>query len=250
MPVQRVAKHHKKTEIFYKANSVFSEWRQDTDSTISKCIEHDLKLLRLNDLFKNKEQVQQVTNFILQQFKNLKHMFLCCLAQSQSVVGVDLPSLQHFFLRTCQLTRVQPKHIEEVFNKAINNFTNYGTYTRNALAPDKLCRKEFIDVFLRLAMMEDPTGFLLNVLQEQLKKMMNRITPLSDWQGFRDEDLWTQDCHNIFQTNKESILAVVRKYLNDDKKLCLNWSQVKQIFCDDSDLCNEQLLIKAFVMSK
>lgn len=106
LPVQRVGKHQKKSELFYKANSVFSEWRQDTDSTIMKCIDHDLKAIRLPEVFKNKDHVQQVTNFILQQFKNLKHMYLCCLGQSQSVAGIDLPSLKHFFIKTCQLTRV------------------------------------------------------------------------------------------------------------------------------------------------
>lgn len=95
------------------------------------------------------------------------------------------------------------------------------------MAPDKLCRKEFIDVFLRVAVTEDPTGILLNVLHEQLKKMMNRIPSVFEWQGFRDEDLWTQECHDIFKTNKENITKVVRKYTKDDKKMVLNWAQVK-----------------------
>lgn len=91
----------KNKPVFVKPASVFADWRQDTDSKVTKCIDHDLKNLNLSSLYQDKETATTIGKYITQNFRRFKHAFVCCLAQSEDVSGIDWQSMNIFIFKVC-----------------------------------------------------------------------------------------------------------------------------------------------------
>jgi len=76
---------------------------------------------------------------------------------------------------------------------------------RQTADENRLCRKEFFEVIIRVALLEFPSESLKEALSLTYQKMVSKSAPISEWQGFRDNHLWNNKCSELFQENLQGL---------------------------------------------
>lgn len=112
-----------------------------------------------------------------------------------------------------------------------------------------MCRKEFIELVARCAVIKHEDLPVLEAAEEFLQKnLLIWLPSMSFIRDFRVNELWTKSVHEVFMLNRTEILRSLDCYSSP-----LKYSSLVQIFMEDSEppiVDNEADLIQAAVLSK
>ena len=91
---------------FDHRTSSFAAWEIDTQAKLEACVKHDLKHIHIPKWDTEKVpryELDDVKSFVKENFSKLKYLYLVCLSESKSHLGIDLESLQKFMkIEGCQ----------------------------------------------------------------------------------------------------------------------------------------------------
>lgn len=145
-------------------------------------------------------------------FHDLKYFYTFALGQSLTPRGIDLEHLKKFLQGICCTSKLTNEIIEQTFEKVLTIEAVKGhRIIKDENKPDDLlCRKEFIELFIRLAVIEHPPNLSKkeNVKASYEKfleyNFKNKI-PLSYGHKFRKDEVWTKEVNTIIQNNRALI---------------------------------------------
>lgn len=120
-----------------------------------------------------------------------------------------------YVTKICRIhNNVNADNLKDAFQATVENFQGGPDNNKRDHFKDSrfLCRKEFIELFIRIGMIEFP-DLKATESFEKILQHIHRANEASDsWQDFRDDQLWTEECHNIFEANRHELHAVFLKY--------------------------------------
>lgn len=182
---------------FDKSNSVFRDWREDTPERIKLCCDHDFLNWKLEKFIKVEEEQEKIRNIIKQHMGSLKaiHNYYA----SASNYPYCNESTYNEFLRKLNITN------ENLF-KGIE-FKSAQNKSVPGAQDNHLMRFQFLEIIVRISVQvnrDRPTPVsesesLQYFIETEL--LPNCADILDEWQGFRDQKLWTLDVNEMFKLN-------------------------------------------------
>lgn len=205
------------------------------------------------------DPVTVAADFVEEHFVDLKYVYMNALSESKLPSGVDLPSLQRLLLDICKVPCLTEEMVVTAFNAAVQDPVvkdASGEVLKPARDPQKpvdvLCRKEFFEVFTRLAaalFSNRPfVGAMKTLLYQNLLPQMPAEHCRDCYVDFRTYDLYSREVDAIFQSNQDEISRVLSRY---GSKLTFN--SIVSICMIDSEppICTDlQVLVRAAAMAK
>lgn len=74
--ISREIKQKKVERMFEKVNSVFKDWKEDTEQTLVDTIDHDLRLWKCARFIKQEEDLAALEDLVKQKASLLKNLFI------------------------------------------------------------------------------------------------------------------------------------------------------------------------------
>jgi len=197
---------------FIKETSVFAQWKLDDANTIKKCLEHDFKYWKVSKFLKDKLDYNNLAECVKQNFPKLKaiHLYLCAKSNFPSTTMND-------FTTYARKAKLHDKNLNQSSIDRLFIATNYEV-EQQANNPDKaLIRFEFIELLVRISRVKYLQSGASSTYAEAFQQLLDEhIFPNSEfateWQGFRDEQLYTVDVNDVLQANVDLLKKVYSGY--------------------------------------
>ena len=74
--ITREIKQKKVQRVFEKHNSVFKDWKEDTEQTLQDAIDHDLRLWKCSRFVKQEEDLAALEDLCKEKASMLKNLFI------------------------------------------------------------------------------------------------------------------------------------------------------------------------------
>jgi hypothetical protein len=195
---------------FDKNKSVFKNFVEDTEVTRKIMFDNDKKHLKLNRIIKDENALNQVNAVLLKNFEVIKEIFDATSASSSypNIGWLDFSS----FCDRCQLLD--------------NKFLNRAAVDRAFIAVNvdfddlddnpqqELCRYEFLEIIVRLAMCkyQDLPLTQAEMTQKMIEEHIFKYADPSLAIKFRREKLYTNEVNNILEANLSNCQELFKKY--------------------------------------
>lgn len=245
---------------FVLAKSVFSEFKYPDDPIVQtareRAIAHDLGSIAWKLALPNAigpGPMQDCKNYYEKHFDAFMYAYRRVLAEAEEPRGVDLPSLTKFLLGHCKAKRLTEEVIAKEFNKSTEILPASYKIPRDKEKPKELlCRKEFLELLVRLGLYEHPDNQEVEALDLLLRQtILARLPPASSIQDFRDNELFTKQVNDILEENRQAIINVLRLY--NSGKPHVRYQDLYNIFLLDSwprIIKKKQTLVSAVALTK
>ena len=230
MPYVKPKKHKYNIRRFKKETSVFQRWKKDDDFTLQDAAAHDFSFWKVPRFVKKEEDLEDLKKVIRDNFFELKNMHIYNAANST----FPACSLLEFtkFSKKCEFAdkNMSMAQIEREF--IATNFEI--SKSDQAENPDRqLIRFEFIELLVRIAnikIMQKRKGITIaEAFKILLRENLSKAPEGAEWQGFRDQSLWTIEVNDVLEPNLENIKTIVRTCEHGGKKL-MTAKEVSELF--------------------
>ena len=196
---------------FYKDQSVFKKWREDTPALLDECARLDFKHWKVPKFCKDEEDVDRCKQVIRDHYMGLKHIYV-------SLISTDeFPAIGWMtFTRFCEAAGFI--HKVNCSMAAIDTMFVATNFEEEAMDdnPDRsLCRYEFMEILCRIADHKYKKKMIVDTLAEAVEKLIHEcifknFTP-GPWQSWREEFLWNYDVSDVFEANTANIKKLYKK---------------------------------------
>lgn len=130
---------------FNKNNSVFKDWKVDTEAKLKKAFDLDVSYSKIHKLSKDPEVVEEITNTLYQHTRKIKDMFIYGIGTS------SYPSISWLeFCRMCQSWNIIDKNLKMDTIDRVFILTNVEEEAQEDNPDRDLCRYEFYEILARL----------------------------------------------------------------------------------------------------
>jgi hypothetical protein len=192
--------------IFNKNNSVFKHFLDTTEEIKRTMLDNDLKYVKLSRLIKDENDIKEITRILLENYSEIKEIFDYYASESYypTIGMLDFGK----FCEKCNLLDNEYMNIGTI--DTIFKSTNYEVVDLEDNPDNSLCRYEFCEVLVRLALQkfkdETSTAF------EKFHKLVNDyIIPnamASKASSFRKEKLYNLEVNDLLEANLSSLQTV------------------------------------------
>ena len=236
------------TKIFNHSISVFKGWRQDTSTKLQMCYEHDISYIKWRQINLSHNIENGLKEIIQNNIKLIKYIYICLLGQSNQIGGIDLDTITIFLVNHCKFNyKLNTEKIAYYF-ELVNRIetTKLGkvdfpdTHRHISKSTELMCRKDLIELLIRICDIEYPKMTKLEAFQYFLQIITTKVDPIDEYENFRNQQLWTSKCNDVYNNNLDILEIIFKKYneadmLNTDKLSdYISYNQVQKILMQDS----------------
>ena len=123
----------------------------------------------------------------------MKYYYLCLLADSNQIGGIDLKTITIFLVNHCKFNdNLNPDIIQDMFElvtryETKNNKTDFpDTHRHLSKSIELLCRKDFIELIIRVADIEFPKMGKIEAFKYFWTIIQQKLDPVAEYESFRD----------------------------------------------------------------
>ena len=232
---------------FDKNKSVFKNFVEDTEVTRKIMFDNDKKHLKLTRIIKDENALAQVNNVLLKNFEVIKEIFDATSASS-SYPNIGWLDFSNFCDR-CQILD--------------NKFLNRAAIDRAFIAVNvdfddlddnpqqELCRYEFLEIIVRLAMCkyQDLPLSQAEMAQKMIEDHIFKYADPSSAIKFRREKLYTNEVNNVLEANLANCQELFKRY----KERAGRWISLegyKSMVKRSGINIKDEVVVKVFAFSK
>ena len=198
---------------FWRPNSVFAGFVEDTSKGLDKGFELDRQYMKIPKFIKDPEEANDVMRVLRKYFPQLKDQFLSQIANPKfyPVVGwLD-------YGNACTQWQIVDKNLTSTDIDRTFIAVNFEEVDLDANDDKSLCRYEFLEITARLAKIKYYDKGRCDTIAEATERliteyMLPNTIEVMPWQPFRDEQLWNLEIDELFKANAVSIQAVYNNY--------------------------------------
>lgn len=211
-PYRKAFKHHTIERRFRRDVSVFARWKEDDETTIRACLEHDIRYWKCPRFVKDIAELRKLEKCVRKHFLYLKNTHV------YNSAGSTYPacSLNEFtaFSRRCRFmdANLPSSTIDRLFIQA-----NVELEDQKENPDKQLIRFEFIELLVRISadkyLRHAKAANITEAFEMLLKDNVSLGSQAKQWQGFRVNFLWTVDVNDVLDANLELLRKVYKSYL-------------------------------------
>jgi hypothetical protein len=156
----------------------------------------------------------------------------------------------HFFLTECQFSKSDEAFVRAQFELA-TEVTDFYKKRDKDKDPELLCRKEFVEMFIRIGRVEYPELAVSKALARAYDEHVQLVIPIEACDNgrlFREQELWTCEVNNLLVANEAGLASVCALYSDP-----LTFECLEQMLMVDSRprlVQQKQDLVRAAVLAK
>jgi len=190
--------------VFKKEESVFKDWKEDTEETFQAVMDSDCKFWKVERIIKDPKELQSTKEMVARYLPTLKKIYIALISQS-TYPNISWLEFSHF-CHQCNL-------IDKQFNISALDRVFIATNVEIEQLDDNpdraLCRYELYEILIRIAGVKFKDTRMCATYPEALEKLMEeyilKFAYNPSWQEFRDEELWTLEVNDLLEANLEGI---------------------------------------------
>jgi len=219
-PFAKEPRSKENVRVFKKEHSVFAQWREDTPIILSNCFKADTEKWKLSRFIKDPKDLENVERVLWDNFVKIKRIFLAKAARS------NFPTINWIsfteYCSQCQVVDDKGVRLDTVDRAFIATNVELEKHEENPAAA--LQRYEFMEIIVRLADSKyKGTGVCATYAESVQKILSDHFLKLGDftseWQEFRDKELWTIDVNDVLEANLDLLDKCYKKYMAPRKLL-------------------------------
>ena len=197
--------------------SVFKEWKPDTPESLEKMLKSDFSQWKCGRFIKDEYELEEVKKVVSAHIGPLKEVFHMLAARS-SYPGIGWNEFtswaQHVKLPDdkCPMSTIDRAFIAAnvVLEGGAKGSDNHG-----------LNRFQFLEILVRLSKAKFLETGLADKIAEALSMLVAQILKFegrAEWQGFREQQLWTVAVNDLMEPNIPGLKLLYEKFFESSKR--------------------------------
>jgi hypothetical protein len=195
--------------IFDKNKSVFRNFLEDSETVLKAAFESDLKCMKINRIVREYHELDQVVDILRKNYPKIKSIFF------ELIIGKNYPYIdKEGFIGFCNTCEILDSYSNLERLESIFYFTNVEVVSHEKNPDNKLCRYEFLEILVRLALSKfhDLDAQYSTKLQKLLDDHVYKFSFFSKAARFRKEKLYNIDVNEILERNIGGLQNLMNKY--------------------------------------
>ena len=235
---EKVNRFKVQQRVFKKENSVFKEWKEDTQNMVDTMYQDDIKWWKIGRFIKDEDDRLRVEKLIWKNFAKIKKIFTSLISQSSypNIGQIDFGN----FCEVCKIMDGKVVNLSTVDRAFIAaNVAVDGQKLSDDNPTNALSRFEFLEILVRLAQFKFVNSGVCSTYEEAMQKLLEEhIFPYANpepWQEFRDELLWTIDVNDVLEVNLDG-LRKVYSFFHEPRKKYMTMQDALNLMIKDTNL--------------
>lgn len=147
VPKYKQVKKVRKIRRFYKPDSVFAKWKEDTTESLDEAFELDWQYMKMDKFMNNPEDIETIKPLYRRFFQALKNQFLTLISHPKTYP--QIPWLT--FINYCKKWMVVDESLTITNLDYVFVAANFDEQNLENNDERKLCRYEFLEILGRMA---------------------------------------------------------------------------------------------------
>jgi len=234
-PFAKMPKSKVRVRVFCREDSVFADWKVDTDAMLKTAFRADRENWKLDRFIRDPEDLMRSEQVLSDNFARIKKIFIVEASKS------GFPCINWIkyadFCTECDILdpNVPLATIDRIFITA--NVERDEKHADNP--PTALQRFEFLEVIARVALAKFKEPGIFSTVHESIQKLLDehlfRLGDAGEWQEFRDKKLWTLEVNAVFAANLDLLRRIYDSYLQPRQK-AMSMQNALKFLMRDTDL--------------
>ena len=198
---------------FFK--SVFRTYKPDDKDVLEACFEFDWENTKIFKIVKNSDELNQVKDFLKENYKAFRetYKYYSAVAPAGMIFSIGTNTFSDIVSNCSGLVDNDTLKLSDLDLEFVA--TNAGI-ARHKYNPERnLCRHEFIEIFVRIAITKYFKTKIVDTIPQAVFKIYNDnlrdFFSQFDWHKWRRERLWNEECDLAFKRNMPTLEKIYKQ---------------------------------------